>query len=264
MRIAKTPITNRRGQTMYVRYDRPQCDIKGLAIIQHGFAGSMDQPHIKAIAQTFREKGFATLSLDCTHAFNAADGDPEGCRMHTHLHDLYDAIDWAKTQDFYREPFAVSGQSLGGFTVMNYAAEYPGKVSLLFPCSCVTNGKKLAEAFERNLPEGVFQSWVKQGYQEIESWDGSGKRARRSYEWLADMDTYDIYEKVDRLTMPILLTVGSNDIPTPPDHHLMLYNVLPEDTREMHIIPGADHGYTQPEHLAKMTEILGKWIEKNA
>lgn len=249
---------------MYVRYEKPADSIgnEPLAIVQHGYSGSMDQPHIRAIAETFRRHGFPTLSLDATHSFNASDGNLEDSSILTHLHDLEDCIGWAKGQTWYREPFALAGQSLGGYTVLHYAEEHPEEISLLFPCSAVTTGKKLAEAFERNLPGTIFSDWKNKGFQEIESWDGSGKRGRRPFSWLTGMAGYDAYENIEKLTMPVLMVVGSNDIPTPPDHQLMFYNLLPEP-KEMHIIPGSDHSFSEAPHREKMAEILGKWIEKN-
>jgi pimeloyl-ACP methyl ester carboxylesterase len=248
---------------MYVRYEKPLYDqeTKGLAIIQHGYSSSMDAPHIKAMARTFQENGLATLSLDATHSFNPGDGDLEGNTIETHLHDLYDAIEWAKQQEWFISPFALAGHSLGGYTVLHYAEEHPEDISLLFPCSAVTSGEKLAEAFERGMPEGVFESWRDKGYMEIESWDGSGKTGKRPFSWLTGMKDCSVLENAHKLTMPVLLVVGSEDIPTPYDHHLELYNLLPGEDREMHIIPGSDHPFTDPQHRHKMAEILDSWLK---
>jgi dipeptidyl aminopeptidase/acylaminoacyl peptidase len=248
---------------MYVRYEKPQGEISGLAIIEHGYSSSMDAPHIKAIARAFQDNGFATLSLDATHSFNASDGAIEDNTIETHLHDLYDAIEWAKQQPWFTSPFALAGHSLGGYTVLHYAEDYSEDISLLFPCSAVTTGKKLAQAFEKNLPVGVFENWKNTGFMEIESWDGSGKRGRRPFSWLTGMADYDAFKNVDRLTMPVLMVVGSQDIPTPPEHQLEFYSALPCDDREMHILPGSDHPFTDPRHRRKMAEILDAWLKKH-
>ncbi len=248
---------------MYLRLEQPAGERRGLAIIQHGYSSSMDAPHIRAMARTFQDNGFTTLSLDATHSFNASDGDLEGNTIETHLHDLYDAIDWAREQEWFSAPFALAGHSLGGYTVLHYAQENPEDISLLFPCSAVTSGRKLAEAFERNLPEGVFEEWKSKGFMEVESWDGSGKRGRRPFSWLAGMEGYDALERAPLLAMPVLMVVGSEDIPTPVDHQLALYSLLPSEDKEMHILPGSDHPFTKAEHRRKMAEILDTWLKSH-
>lgn len=264
MRIAKTPITNRRGQTMYVRYEKPATEeIKGLAIIQHGYSGSMDQPHIVGMVRTFQKNGFSTLALDCTNCFNPSDGKIEDATIETHLHDLYDAIDWAKTQEWFTSPFAIAAHSLGGYTILDYAENHPEEISMIFPCCTVTNGSKLAEANEKNMPEGLFKKWKETGWLEIVSWDGSEKRGKRPFSWQTEMKDYDVIERAENLTMPVLMVVGTNDIPTPPEHHLDMYGEIPGDKKEMHIIPGADHNFLKPEHRRKMEEILDAWLKKH-
>ncbi len=263
MRVGKTPITNRSGQTMYVRYEPPQSNQRGLAIIQHGYGSSMDSPHIIGMARVFQACGYATLSLDCTHSFNPGDGEIQDHSIQTHLHDLYDAIEWAKDQKWYTSPFALAGHSLGGYTVLHYAEDNPQDVSLLFPCSAVTSGKRLERAFQENLPADIYENWRDTGFMEVEAWDGSGRRGLRPYSWLDGMKKYDALEHADKLTMPVLLVVGSDDIPTPPRHQLDLYSLLPEKDKEMHILPGSDHPFTKPEHRRKMEEILKTWLEKH-
>lgn len=271
MRTGKSPITNRRGQTMYVRYEPPASGVSGisgdgpggLAILQHGYSGSMDHPLIRAMARTFRENGFATLSLDCTHSFNAADGSVEDHSIETHLHDLYDAVEWAKGQDWFTAPFALAGHSLGGFAVLDYAENNPGEVSLLFPCSAVTTGEKLAQAFAGNMPAGVFADWREKGFMEIEAPDGSGHRAKRPFSWLEDMKGYDALEGAAALTMPVLMAVGTDDIPTPPAHQLDLYGLLPDENKEMHILRSGDHPFSKAEHRRKLESITGAWLKKH-
>jgi pimeloyl-ACP methyl ester carboxylesterase len=260
MQTTQASITNRRGQTMYVRYEAPENTARDkLAIIQHGYAGEMDAPHILAIANAFRDAGFSTLCLNATHSFNESDGDVDGNTIETHLHDLEDCIVWARGQDWFTAPFALAGHSLGGYTVLHFAAAHPDEVSLLFPCASVVNGRLLAQAFERNLPDGEFESWRSAGTMTVyENDDSSGQSGQRPFTWLTGMESFDILPRADRLTMPVLMVVGAEDVPTPPDHQLELYGLLPGE-KEMHILPGCDHSFTAPEHREKMAAIVREW-----
>ena len=60
----------------------------------------------------------------------------DGITFTGHYQDLEDAIEWAKTQDFYREPFALAGQSLGAASCLRYAGEFPNKVNTLIIAAC--------------------------------------------------------------------------------------------------------------------------------
>ncbi len=257
----KTPITNRRGQTMYVRFEKTPGEQRGLAIYQHGYSGGADDPRALNITKVFRNNGFDTLTLDCTHTFNESDGELEGNTIETHLHDLYDAIEWAKEQEWFSAPFALAGHSLGGFTTLHYAENHPEDVSLLCPLAAVISGKHLYEAYERNMPESEFAAWRDNGEQVRECTWKETEPSKQPFSWLSCMAPYTILEDTDKLTMPVLMIVGEHDIPTPPDHQRVLFDLL-NCEREMHIIAGSDHPFTAPEHSEEMAFLLDGWLKR--
>ncbi len=53
---------------------------------------------------------------------------------------------------------------------------------------------------------------------------------------------------MNKLTMPTLLVVGSEDRGTPPEDQKLLYNKLPGDN-ELHIIEGSTHVFRESNHL---------------
>jgi pimeloyl-ACP methyl ester carboxylesterase len=71
---------------------------------------------------------------------------------------------------------------------------------------------------------------------------------------------YDVLEKVERLTMPVLLIVGESDTGTPPAHHWILFDALP-GKKELHAIKGAGHTPREEAHLEELKRILSHWIE---
>lgn len=256
----KQPITNRRGQTMYVRVDEAQ-DSQGLVFVQHGFSGGMDQTHLKAVAEGFRRAGYTVAAIDCTHSFNESDGDIAGHSVQTHRHDLDDAVAWARTQGWFKEPYALAGHSLGSFTCLLHAADNPGSVELIVPTATALSGDLLDEAFRNGSPE-KYNSFKTRGFHTVyDDWTGKNQRARRTWDWLQDMRRYDIMPKLDRLTMPLCLIVGSNDMPTPPSQQAMLLNAWKGKPKSLQVVDGAEHTFETPAELAALAGHIEGWLK---
>ena len=75
-----------------------------------------------------------------------------------------------------------------------------------------------------------------------------------------DILKYDIFAGTDKLTMPVLLVVGSKDTGTPPEEQKILYDKLNTD-KELHIIEGSKHTFKERGHLRQLYNIFDKWIK---
>lgn len=256
----KQPITNRRGQTMYVRVEEAQ-ESRGLVFVQHGFSGGMDQTHLRAVAEGFRRAGYTVVAIDCTHSFNESDGVIAGHSVQTHRHDLDDAVAWARTQGWFKEPYALAGHSLGSFTCLLHAADNPRSVALVVPTATALSGALLDEAFKNGSPE-KYDSFKTRGFHNVyDDWTGKNQRAQRSWGWLQDMRRYDIMTKLDRLTMPLCLVVGSEDMPTPPSQQAMLLKGWKGAPKTMHVVDGAGHTFETPAELATLSGHIEGWLK---
>ena len=231
-------------------------------VLQHGYSGAIIEPHFQKIIKAYTDNKFNVLTFDATHSFNDSDGDVEGNSIETHLHDLEDVIQWAKTQKILPDKYAIGGHSLGGFTSLLYAQEHPDEISHLFPCACVISGKHLKEAFKENTTEQEFTDWQNTGTMKIECSYKAGQTAYRPFSWLENMQDWSALERADILKMPVLMIVGENDEPTPPEHQKILFNILPGDNNELHIIKNTDHCFQDPPQLDRLEEIIDQWLRK--
>lgn len=117
-----------------------------LVFLEHGLSSRKEYPHMKVMEETFAENGYNVINFDATNSLNESESSSEGLTFSSHYEDLVDVIEWAKTQEFYSEPFALAGQSLGGASCLNYACEHPEKIDLLIVACCpFIDGKKLVE-----------------------------------------------------------------------------------------------------------------------
>ena len=60
----------------------------------------------------------------------------------------------------------------------------------------------------------------------------------------------------------MLLIVGDKDNSALPEYQKMLFDKLPGE-KEMHIIKGAPHTFSEPKHLEEIKDIFNKWIKNN-
>ena len=251
-------ISNRKGEKISVLVER-QPNHKGLAFVMHGLGGFKEQEHIIAIARAFNEAGYTVVRFDTTHAQGESDGALAEVTPTKSYEDLEDVIQWVGTQQWYQEPFSLSGYSLGGFCVAYYAENHPEKVKALILAAPAISGKFVASTRSRE----ELERWQRRGYQEYESKSMPGVVKRVNWTFMADYQYYDLLLHVDRLIMPVLIIVGEHDVRTPPAHQRQLYDLLP-GKKEMHVVKGAEHGFYQESERREVQSVLLDWLVHEA
>jgi len=254
--MEKLEIRNRKRERVVVILERAK-EQRGLAFVMHGLGGFKEQPHIEIFASAFYERGFTVVRFDTTNTYGESGGRYEDATTTNYYKDLEDVISWASGQEWYQEPFALAGHSLGGICTALYAENNPKKVLALAPISTVVSGVLSAEAGKH---EGLIESWRRTGWREYESESQPGRIKRLPWSHMEDRLKYDLLPKVSNLTMPVLLMAGSEDESTPPEHQKILFDKLP-GKKEVHVIEGAQHTFREPEHLAQIKKHFLDWID---
>ena len=95
---------------------------------------------------------------------------------------------------------------------------------------------------------------------ESKSKPGQMKKLRWSH--MEDRLKHDLLEKADQLIMPVLLIVGEKDDGTPPRHQQILFDAIPTEKKELHIIKDAPHTFRDKEQLEEIKKIIKEWIDK--
>jgi pimeloyl-ACP methyl ester carboxylesterase len=124
------------------------------------------------------------------------------------------------------------------------------------PISPVISGKLSLEGNHKD-----FESWKKTGWHEERSKTPPYRLKRLKWSHMEDRLKYDLLEKADKLIMPVLLIVGENDIGTPPKHQKLLFDAIPHNNKELHIIRDAPHTFVEKKHLEEIYKILTNWIK---
>jgi len=257
--MSKASIKNREGEKIVFDLDiaRPQ---KGLAFIMPGLGGFKEQPHIQVMAEVFKARDFTVLLIDPLNSFGESSGDYRDSTVDTHYETLVSVIEWAKNQPWYQEPFALAGHSLGAMAVALYAENNQGEVAALAPISVVVSGKLSMQAHEKFKKEEMVK-WQETGWLTKPSKSKPGIIKKLPWSHMENRLKYNLLLGADKLTMPLLLVVGSEDISTPSEHQKIFFANIPGEKKQLHIIKGSPHTFVKDEHLEELKDIFNKWIK---
>jgi pimeloyl-ACP methyl ester carboxylesterase len=259
--MEKFSIKNRKGLKIVGELMKPVNPI-GLSFVLHGLSGYKEQSHIKILADTLFENSFTVINFDATNSRGESDGKVEDSSMQNHYEDLVDVINWAKTQDWYKEPFVLAGQSMGGFAVAKYAEDFSNEVKALFLYAAVYSGKENLEVINKFHPEEI-KNWKETGWKIRKSISRPGTEIKLPWSHMEERLKHDLRTQAFKITMPVLFVVGGDDTSCPPYQQESFFNLLKNNShKELYIIEGASHDFTQESHLKKLKYIFDKWIKK--
>jgi pimeloyl-ACP methyl ester carboxylesterase len=258
--MQKIELQNRKGQKIVGLLHIPEGDVKGTAIIQHGYGGSKEESHIQVLEKVLHEHGFVTFNFDTTNSFGESDGTYWEARLGLHAEDLEDVVKWTEQQEWFVRPLVLTGHSMGGYAVARYAEEYPEEVDILIPVAPVVSGKLSWETHQENDTEG-FAAFKKRGYREIVS-QRTGLIRKSPWAEMEERLNHDLLPLAKNLTMPTLLVVGTEDESCQPQDIKLLYDALPPNAKNQYSeIEGAPHTYRTEEHLQALYDRVNNWLK---
>lgn len=204
-------ITNNNGENLVAWVYKPAHDKNGrLAFVQHGLASNANHQVIRKVRDAFLNNGYTVVVFDSRHSLGESSNDVENVRLSTMTEDLKTVILWAKTQPFYAEPFGLAGHSLGGASVLEYAAEYPQNVNILVPVTPVLDGNLWEKSCMDNMSE-FCHSWKNRGFYRYTDPDNK-KTASIPFAVVESSKSYDAYKLAPLIKAKILAIGADNDI----------------------------------------------------
>jgi alpha-beta hydrolase superfamily lysophospholipase len=276
---------------------------KGLVFIMPGLGSYHTKPEFRALAEICTRHGYIAISFDPTHSFGESEGEYADATFTGYASDLEDVIEWASKHldawaldefgkqilnltegridnentnttskstsgatrlTIYTEPFILIGHSFGAMSCAYFAERFPQKVKALAPLSTTISGKLSIEA----RPAEEVEKWKRLGYQETIRTDGSVHKLKWSH--MEDRLKYDLLKdaSASKITMPVLMIVGTNDPLTPPTHQQLFYDaiVAPANQKELHILDNGAHdiGHSlgRADVLPQVKVIFESWLNK--
>jgi pimeloyl-ACP methyl ester carboxylesterase len=254
--MEKLFIKNRDHKNIAVILDKPE-NVKGLAFIMHGLGATKDRDYLNRWAKIFRDRGYLVVRFDARDTYGESEGHYENATVTSYYQDLEDVINWTKAQDFYKEPFVLMGHSFGGICTALYAEYHVEEVKALAPIATVVSGSLSMQAYDPK----VLADWEATGWNERPSPVIPGLIKRLPWSHMIDRQQYDLLPEANKLTMPVLMMVGSEDTITPAAHQQILFDALP-GPKEFHIILNGPHTFRDDEHIEETCKLLDAWLQK--
>lgn len=252
----KLTITNQDHEKITVELKIPHHP-KGLSFVIHGLGGYKEHPLITAVAQTFFNKNYITVTWDARKTSGESEGDLLDATLSNYYQDLETVINWAKQQKWYQEPFVLGGHSLGAACAVLFADKHSQLVKSLALCSLFTSGKNFEEKFE----PVEFDQWKQNKIREWESSSHPGYLKRLKWDFMIDAYKYDLLNNAANLRLPVLMMIGSEDKVTFPDFQRKFFQLVPAQNKKLHVVKGADHSFSGEEYLAEVRTVISGWLD---
>lgn len=247
-------IENRKGLKMAVRLNTDK-DRNKLAFLEHGLGARKDYPHMLVLEDFFAKHGYNVVNLDATNSNNASECSAEGITTTGHYQDLEDTIEWAKTQSFYTEPFALAGQSLGAISVVKYAGEFPKKVNLLIPCAFpyYNYNEQELNSFAKEIIKNGFYDKVSKS---------TGRVLHMTTAYVEDMRTLDLTKQIKKITAETHVMIGLADNEKHIKNSKTLYKMLTCE-KQLYLLPNVPHDLANTPETKETFENALKNIKTN-
>lgn len=227
----------------------------GLAFVVHGLGGFKEQIHIRTMAKAFLDKGYVVITYDAANTIGESDGRMEDATLTSYFEDLEDVVKWANTQSWYKEPFIISGHSLGGACSLMFAAKYPEKVTAIAPICPFIAGS----LYEAHSDPALIKHWEKQGYILEPSQGKPGVMKKLGWGLAEDLRAHDVRTIADKIKCPVLFVAGSEDHGLPASEQELVREKL-NSPSEIHVIQGMEHNPRSEEHNNELRTILKDWL----
>ncbi|MDP3986354.1 MAG: alpha/beta hydrolase [Candidatus Veblenbacteria bacterium] len=253
--MLKMIIKNRKEQKIVVVVEEGKLN-RGLVFVMHGHGGYKEQSEVQTATHIFHTAGFSAVLFDTTNSYGESDGKFEDSTFTSAFHDLEDVIVWAKRQAFYREPFVLVGHSMGGMCVALYAEQHVSEVKGLALLAGTVSGPLSTQLYDKR----ELEEWKKIGIREFSSTTRPGLIHRLKWQYIEDRLKYDLLPEARRLVMPVLQVIGDQDRFVPAAHQKLLYDLLP-GRKELHVISGAGHNFSEPGKTEELRKILAAWVQ---
>ena len=227
-------IKNSRGEPLYLQVAGAEdTGNRKLAIIQHGLASDMSHPAVQAVKKAFLARGYVVITFDSRYSLGKSGGGVLRARLSTFEEDLRTVVNWAKGQSFYHEPFALAGHSLGGASVLVYAAGHPEQAGILIPITPVVSGQRWEDFCLSRL--SFCRDWKKDGFYTYED-------EQISYQTVETAKSYDALRLGDKLKAKVLLIAAEKDNVVNPGDVADLYEAL-QTSKRLAVVPESGHNF---------------------
>ena len=228
----------------------PSSHTDRVAILCHGFLSNKNSTTNKVLSTLLLERGIATFRFDFLGQ-GESEGPFEQITVSLAVKQVLAALDLGASTGYRK--IGLVGSSFGGLVALLAASEWPALSCLALKCPV----PDFPEMLELEFGQHGMAEWKTTGT--IPDVTGGPGRVKLQYGFYEDCARHLGYDAAKVITAPTLIVQGDRDEYVPLHQSRRLYDALQSEKR-LEILAGADHRFSRPEDLRRMTTILADWM----
>lgn len=237
------------GHILDARLELPNDTPKAYAICCHCFTCSKDMLTTYRISKTMAEKGYATLRLDFT-GLGGSEGEFSQTGFSSNIADVLAAINYLR--EHYQVPSLLIGHSLGGTAILE-AAIHTDEIKAVATIASPSQPDHVLHHF------GPALTLLEQGI--ASSIEVAGEYYDIEPEFLDDLRSYDMQERLARLDKPALIFNVVNDALVDEENALELNEWIKADSKII-TLDNSDHLLSKKQDANFVVEKIVQWFEQ--
>ena len=252
--IHKISFTNGRGQTLRGFISEPK-KYNTAIIFLHGFPGSCQGSTGSRLLGIADNIPCLLLMFDFSHT-HLSDGKFEDKLMSKEVEDIKYAIDFLEKNYSFRQ-LILMGISTGAIDASLYAYK-DKRIDKLILLGAESSTK---HSVHYDFTDEQVRDFWQKGYIRYHApgkWYHQKKLKKAFYD---EFFTLDIPQAIKRYTQPLLIIHGEKDEAVPLKEGIELFKMA-NKPKQLVIIKGADHRFTQPRHFKKVLKVILRFIQQ--
>ena len=243
----KLSIPGGSGHRLDARLEMPDAAPKAYAICCHCFTCSKDMLTTYRLSKAMAEKGYATLRFDFT-GLGGSEGEFSQTEFSSNVADVMAAIDYLRQQ--HQAPALLIGHSLGGTAVLE-AALHCEEVRAIVTIAAPSQPDHVLHHFGKSL------SLLEQGI--ASSIEVAGEQYDIEPEFLTDLRSYDMQQRLMKLNKPVLIFSVAGDALVGETNAQELHEWIGGDS-EIITLENSDHLLSSKQDIEFVADSIDDWF----
>lgn len=248
------PFTDPEGRRVAGVLAAPSGPTDRIAVLCHGFLSTKNSTTNRALTALLNERGIATFRFDF-FGQGESQGPFEEMSVTRALGQALAALDLVAARGYRR--IGLIGSSFGGLVAILAAARWPAEGRRLACLALKCPVPDFPEMLEQEFGKDGLAEWKTTGT--IPNVTGGPGRVKLRYAFYEDCVRHVAYGPAKAVTAPTLIVQGDRDEHVPLHQSRRLLAALQTEKR-LHLLPGADHGFTKPDDFRTMTTLVTDWL----
>ena len=242
--------SNKHNEQLSGYVHRPKEQGEHGIVLAHCFTCSKHQRVLRKTCDKLAAEGFLVLRFDFS-GNGESEGKFEESTYSKQIEDLECAMNFMAKQGV--NCIGLLGLSMGATVSVLYSAQ-DERISSICVLSAPADTKTLKNLFSAEDRKTIETSGKK-------AVNLFGRSLLITKAFLADTEKHDVDQAVKSLKRPICIVHGDNDTIVAVDNAKHLYE-LANDPKELHLIKGADHLFSDDKELQEVDDIVVNWFKK--